>query len=121
MRGGQSKRPSRVWAWPCLCVPTWEQLLAQGSATLPVSVSHLCGCLELLQGQTLGQDVGLSIGARVQLGSKDRGVLLAQGHLPSSDPGFRGQGGTGSGPRAGLSPHGASGPSFVKWSPLCPL
>lgn len=51
---------------------TWEQLLAQGAATLPVAGSQLCGCVELLQGQTLAQDVGLSVGARVQLGSEQK-------------------------------------------------
>lgn len=51
---------------------TWEQLLAQGAATLPVTGSQLCGCVELLQGQTLAQDVGLSVGARVQLGSEQK-------------------------------------------------
>lgn len=51
---------------------TWEQLLAEGAATLPFAGSQLCGRMELLQGQTLGQDVGLSIRARVQLRSKHR-------------------------------------------------
>lgn len=60
---------------------TWEQLLAQGSASLPVAGRQLRGPVELLlQGQALGQDVGLSIGARVQLESKhrERGCQHAQ-------------------------------------------
>lgn len=60
----------------CLALPprmhTWEQLLAEGAATFPFAGSQLCGRMELLQGQTLGQDVGLSIRARVQLRSKHR-------------------------------------------------
>lgn len=55
---------------------TWQQLLAQGSATLPVTGSQLCTCLERWQGQAFCQDVGLGIGARVQLGSKQRGRVL---------------------------------------------
>lgn len=52
---------------------TWEQLLAQGSASLPVAGRQLRGPVELLlQGQALGQDIGLSIGAGVQLESKQR-------------------------------------------------
>lgn len=122
--GGRLKGPPGVGlALPRAGLPTWEQLLARGSAALPVALGRLCGCLELLQGQTLGQDVGLRIRARVQLGSehRDREVLSALDRPPSSDPGFRGQGGKGSGPRAGPSPHGASGPSFVKRSPSCAL
>lgn len=52
------------------CTHTWEQLLAQGAAPLPVAGRQLCGPVELLQGQALGQDVGLRIGACVQLRSK---------------------------------------------------
>lgn len=60
----------------CLALPprmhTWEQLLAPGVATLPVAGSQLCGPTELLQGQTLGQDIGLNVRACVQLRSKQR-------------------------------------------------
>lgn len=51
---------------------TWEQLLTQGAASLPFTGSQLSGRVELLQGQTFSQDVGLSIRVRVQLGGKHR-------------------------------------------------
>lgn len=57
---------------PPPCTRTWEQLLAQATVTLAIAGSQLCGRVELLQGQTLGQDVGLRIRACVQLGSKQR-------------------------------------------------
>ena len=74
-RAGCRKGPCRLWlcAWPGPPrMRTWEQLLAQGAATLPVAGSQLCGRVELLQGQTLAQDVGLSVRARVQLGSEQK-------------------------------------------------
>ena len=48
-RAGYRKGPLRAvrLALPP-CLRTWEQLLAQGAATLPVAGSQLCGCVELL-------------------------------------------------------------------------
>lgn len=79
---------------------TWEQLLAQGSATLPVAGCQLCGRVELLQGQTLGQDVGLSLRAHVQLGSKHRERGCWHETAGPQPPRFRGQGRKDGGPRA---------------------
>lgn len=64
--------------WPLVAhraasrVRTWEQLLAQAAAALPITGGQLCGRRELLQGQTLGQDIGLSVRDRVRLESKQR-------------------------------------------------
>lgn len=52
------------------CEHTWEELLAQGLAALPSAGRQQCGCLELLQGQTLGQNISLWVGTCVQLGSR---------------------------------------------------
>lgn len=73
-----------------LCTPTWEQLLAQGAAPLPVVGSQLCGPMELLQGQTLGQDVGLGVRARVQLRSKQRREGVRVRPPTTSNTGLRG-------------------------------
>lgn len=65
------KSPPGLCTWP---LPphthTWEQL--RGAATLPLAGRQLCGPVELLQGQTFGQNVSLSIRACVQLRNKQR-------------------------------------------------
>lgn len=113
----------RVWAlWPrehgCCgmlsprprpCTLTWEQLLAQGSTALPVTGSQLCGRVQLLQGQTLTQDVGLRIRACVQLGSKQREGALAAGCLSTAPLAL----GAGRRPRA--SPFSSLHLSFLIW------
>lgn len=73
--GAHRASPSSCRAVPLAlppCTHTWEKLLAQGAAPLPVAGGQLCGPMELLQGQTLGQDVGLGLRACVQLRSKQR-------------------------------------------------
>lgn len=85
---------------PCLPLAYLGEVPGLGRGhTLPVADSQLCGRVELLQGQTLGQDVSLSVRARVQLGSeqRERGGW-ARDHLPTSKSHSRGQGRKDGGP-----------------------